>query len=142
MILSAAEILKLLSNRRLNGRNLKSVVLISSILSSNFGAKGQAIYGASKGALEGFARAMAVELAPNVRVNIICPGGIPTPIGNIIINNQELLKRSIDEGYLLGVGNTEYIANAVEFLIGEKAEWITGQVMYVDGGKTSHLLGV
>ena len=134
---SAAEILKVLINKKINSKNLGEVVFISSTL-SQIGAKGQSVYCASKAALEGFARAMAVELAPIVRVNAICPGGILTEIGELITQNEELLKNPVDESYLLGLGQPEDIANMVEFLISSKAKWITGQVFNVDGGRSAN----
>lgn len=134
---SAAEILKVLISKKINAKNLSKVVLVSSIL-SQIGAKGQSIYCASKAALEGFARAMAVEFAPNVRINVICPGGIVTNIGDFVNQNQELLKKPTDEGYLLGLGKAEDIANMAEFLIGNNSNWITGQVFNVDGGRSAN----
>ncbi len=134
---SAVEILKLLTSKKVNGKALARVVLISS-LQSRIGAKGQSVYCASKAALEGFMRAMAVELAPGVRLNVIRPGGIWTPMGDILGQNQELLAKPIDDGYLLGLGETRDIAAMVEYLLGEDAKWITGQIFTVDGGRCAH----
>ncbi len=134
---SAVEILKLLTSKKVNGKSLACVVLISSI-QSRIGAKGQSIYCASKAAMEGFMRAMAVELAPSIKLNVIRPGGIQTPMGDLLQRNQELLEKPADDGYLLGLGETEDIAAMTEFLLSENAKWITGQIFTVDGGRCAH----
>ncbi len=134
---SAVEILKLLTSKKVNGKTLTRVVLISSI-QSQIGAKGQSIYCASKAALEGFMRALAVELAPNVNLNVIRPGAIQTPMGDLLQQNQELLEKPTDDGYLLGLGEPEDIAAMTEFLLSENAKWITGQIFTVDGGRCAH----
>lgn len=135
--LSAVEILKLLTSKKINGKALVRAILISSI-QSRLGAKGQSAYCASKAALEGFMRAMAVELAPTVKLNVIRPGGIRTPMGDLLQQNQELLAKPSDDGYLLGLGEAEDIAAMAEFLMGEGAAWITGQIFTVDGGRCAH----
>lgn len=134
---SAAELVKLLTNKKINGKSLTRVVLISSI-QSRIGAKGQSVYCASKAAMEGFTRAMAVELAPNVNLNVIRPGAIQTPMGDLLQRNQELLAKPTDDGYLLGLGETEDIASMTEFLLSENAKWMTGQIFTVDGGRCAH----
>ena len=134
---SAVEILKLLTSKKINGKALVRAILISSI-QSRLGAKGQSVYCASKAALEGFMRAMAVELAPTVILNVIRPGGIRTPMGDLLQQNQELLAKPSDDGYLLGLGEAEDIAAMAEFLMGEGAAWITGQIFTVDGGRCAH----
>ncbi len=74
-IFSAALIIKVLTNRKLNNAALTTVVLISSNI-SNFGAKAFSIYGASKAGLDGLMRSLAVELAPKVRINSVLPGAV------------------------------------------------------------------
>lgn len=133
---SAVEIIKVLVNKRINKQNLTNIVLISSIY-SKYGAKGQALYSASKGAIDSFVKSMAVELAPNVRVNSILPGAIKTRLAKDVFENEDYIKK-IGEGYLLGFGKTEEIAQMAEFLLSDKSKWITGQQFIVDGGKTAH----
>ena len=134
---SAAEILKVLSSKKINKKSLQSVVFISSIY-SKLGAKGQSVYCASKGALDAFVRSMAEELAPNVRINSVLPGGIRTAMGETVFANREILAKPLDAGYLLGLGKSTNIAAMVDFLLSDKADWITGQCFTVDGGRTSH----
>ena len=132
---SAAEILKLLTSRKINGKSLKNVVIVSSI-SSKWGAKGMSLYSASKGALDSFARSMAYELAPHVRINTVLPGGIATSEAGVMAYGAEMLQDNAE--YLLGEGKGQDIADMIAFLLSEQARWITGQNFVVDGGKTSH----
>ncbi len=131
---SAVEILKLLTSKKINGRTLENVILISSIASQR-GAKGMSLYSASKGALDSFARSMAYELAPRVRVNTVLPGGIVTPGTQSMVDDMEMLKDGSNS--LLGEGTTLDIADMVAFLLSKQSRWITGQNFIVDGGRTS-----
>ena len=88
----------------------------------------------SKGAIEGLMRALAVEFAPRIRVNCVAPSLTDTPLTRNLINTDE--KRLLNEQRhpLKRIGKPADIAEAVEFLLSEKASWITGQVLHVDGG--------
>lgn len=132
-------IVQVLASRRINGDALKSVVFISSNI-SNRGSKAFAAYGASKSGLDGLMRCLAVELAPNVRVNSVLPGAVKTRMTDGIFANVELVER-MKKQYPLGLGATSNIADAVTFLLSEKASWITGQQLTVDGGATIDITG-
>jgi len=138
-IFSAALIIKVLINRKFNNASLKSSVLISSNI-SNFGAKAFSIYGASKAGLDGLMRNLAVELAPKVRINSVLPGAVRTEMTDSIFDNQETVRR-MEATYPLGLGDTNDIFEMVEFLLSEKARWITGQQFTVDGGRTINITG-
>lgn len=133
-VISAAIITKILSGKKTNKSSLKSVVYISSNI-SNMGAKAFSSYGASKAALDGLMRCLAMELAPKVRINSVLPGGVKTEMTEVMFDDEELVKR-MEDTYPLGLGYTNDIANAVEFLLSDKARWITGQQLIVDGGRT------
>ena len=132
-------IVQALASRRVNGDALKSVVFISSNI-SNRGSKAFAAYGASKSGLDGLMRCLAVELAPNVRVNSVLPGAVRTRMTEGIFANEEVVER-MKSRYPLGLGDTSRIADAVSFLLSEKAAWITGQQITVDGGATIDITG-
>ena len=127
-------IVQALASRRINGEALKNVVFVSSNI-SNRGAKAFAAYGASKSGLDGLMRCLAVELAPNVRVNSVLPGAVRTRMTEGIFANEEVVARMRAQ-YPLGLGDTSNIADAVSFLLSDKASWITGQQITVDGGAT------
>ncbi len=132
-------IVQALASRRINGDALKSVVFISSNI-SNRGSKAFAAYGASKSGVDGLMRCLAVELAPNVRVNSVLPGAVKTRMTEGVFANQEVVER-MKSKYPLGLGNASNIADAVSFLLSEKASWITGQQITVDGGATIDITG-
>jgi NAD(P)-dependent dehydrogenase (short-subunit alcohol dehydrogenase family) len=89
---------------------------------------------AAKGAIEGFAKSMAAEYAPKVRVNVIAPSLVDTPLASRLLNNDKK-RESMDERHpLKRVGTPEDIANSAVFLLSDKSTWITGQVIGVDGG--------
>lgn len=134
---SAAEIIGLLLKRSVNHHQLRNIVLVSSI-ASKFGAKGFSLYCASKGALDSLMRALAVELAPGIRVNSVLPGGVRTAMTESMFNDPQLAAR-LSADYPLGLGQPSDIAAAVEFLISEKARWITGHQLVVDGGRTANI---
>jgi NAD(P)-dependent dehydrogenase (short-subunit alcohol dehydrogenase family) len=137
--ISATLISKVLTQWKVNGNALKSIVFISSNI-SNFGAKAFSIYAASKGALDSMMRCLAVELAPKVRVNSVLPGAILTPMTESIFENKEASERMIST-YPLGLGNPDDIYQMVSFLLSDKSRWITGQQFTVDGGRTINITG-
>jgi len=113
-------------------RRRGKIINISSV-SGEKGGRGQTNYAASKGALNAFTRALAVELAPrNINVNAVAPGVIETEMSREVreragdaVTSRILLRR---------IGRPEEVANAVWFLGSRYADYITGQVLNVDGG--------
>lgn len=116
--------------KKSNQKALKNIVFISAMYSKK-AVIGNSYYASSKGALDSYMRCVAKELAPNVRVNSILPGGINTDIVNTMTEEQ---KNALEKDYPLGFGEKQDIANMVEFLFSEKSKWITGQQISVDGG--------
>lgn len=117
---------KMLKQRSGKIINMASVVGI-------MGNAGQVNYAASKAAVIGMTKTIAKEFAPrNIQVNAIAPGFIQTAMTDKIPEEaREKLISSIPLGKL---GQPEDIANAVSFLASDKADYITGQVLVVDGG--------
>lgn len=135
--ISAFCILKVITNKTLNSANLNSVVFISSIISNN-GSKATSHYAASKSALDGLMRNLAVEFAPGIRFNSVLPGALLTKSTKEILENPEI-KLRMESNYPLPNGNTLDIANMVKFLLSDKASWITGQQFVVDGGRSINI---
>lgn len=138
-IVSAALLMKNLVSKKFNNRALKSAVFVSSNI-SNFGAKAFSVYSSAKSGLDGLMRSLAVELAPHIRVNSVLPGGVRTRMTEQIYEDEELIQR-MALSYPLGMGDVTEISDAIEFLLSEKARWITGQQLTVDGGRTINVTG-
>lgn len=98
--------------------------------------KGYPLYCAAKGALLTLTRALAVELAPHIRVNAVAPGSILWPNNPAFseAQRQEIIRHTL----LQRQGEPEDVASAVRFLLFE-ANYMTGQVLNIDGGRTAHL---
>lgn len=108
------------------------IINISSV-SGEKGGRGQTNYAASKGALNAFTRALAVELAPRgIRVNAIAPGVIETELSRAV--REEAGDQALSRILLRRFGRPEEVAHAVWFLASQYADYITGQILHVDGG--------
>ena len=114
-----------------------SLITISSQMAL-VGGVDRAVYAATKHAVEGFTKSMAIEWGPqNIRVNTICPTFILTPLTAPTFNRPER-RRWIEEKIKLGrVGRVEDIMGAVRFLASDAAALITGSALVVDGGWTA-----
>lgn len=127
------EIIRPLVQKKINKGALRGVVFISSI-NSHLGAKGYYAYAASKGALNAYTLSLAVELAPTTRVNAVLPSIIGTEMNKALFNNPDFVA-SMQATHPLGLGEAEDVTTVVEFLISDRARWITGQEIVVDGGR-------
>jgi 3-oxoacyl-[acyl-carrier protein] reductase len=113
-------------------RHPKSYVVFISSIWGETGAAMETVYSAVKGAQLSFVKAYAKEMAASgTRVNAISPGFIQTRM-NQEFDEEEL--RQIEEEIPLGLGHPQDIADAVDFLTGGKADYITGQNIAVNGG--------
>jgi len=133
-VFSALEIIKPLMQKKTNQGALRSITFISSV-ATRVGAAGYSAYAASKGAVNGISLSLAVELAPTVRVNSILPGIVGTEMNTEHFSKPEFVE-SVRATHPLGLGQADDVADAVEFLASDKARWITGQELVVDGGRT------
>ena len=108
------------------------IVNISSVAGEK-GGRGQTNYAASKGAINAFTRALAVELAPRgITVNAVAPGVIETEMSRDVRERagDAVLSRIL----LRRIGRPEDVAYAVWFLASRYADYITGEILHVDGG--------
>lgn len=114
-----------------------AVLNIASILGL-VGARSCSAYTASKGALISLTRSMALDYAPELRVNCICPGAVDTEmLQSYLLRSGDPSaerERILGEIPLQRLGVPEDIAGAAEFLVSDDASWITGAVLVVDGG--------
>lgn len=120
------------ASKRMVSRRRGAIVNMSSVAATRPG-RGQSNYAASKGAVEAFTKALAVELAPRgIRVNAVAPGVIATDMTEEIRNlaPEELNKRIL----LKRIGSVREVAAVVGFLCSDEASYVTAQVWNVDGG--------
>jgi NAD(P)-dependent dehydrogenase (short-subunit alcohol dehydrogenase family) len=115
---------------------MSSVVFVSSIAGNYIADKGNGAYAASKAALNGISKVIAVELAPQkIRVNCVCPGMVRTPMtaNELASVTQEQLVLN-EKLYPLGYGEPSDVAGAILFLLSDLSKWITGTSLIIDGG--------
>ncbi len=111
-----------------------SSIVFFSTVAVNPGMAFHTSIGAAKGAVEGMARSMAAEFAPNIRVNVVAPSLTDTPLAEKLMGSEDRREASKKRHILGRLGRPEDIANMAVYLLSEKAGWITGQVIGVDGG--------
>ena len=112
-----------------------SIVFTSSMSGVFAGLAGGSLYGATKAALAGYTKALAIELAPRgIRVNTIHPGMIETPLTKGTALSQDVLDEDA-KNYPLGrYGKPEEVAYAVVYLLSDATAWMTGTQLLLDGG--------
>ncbi|MEU6644066.1 SDR family NAD(P)-dependent oxidoreductase [Saccharomonospora sp. NPDC046836] len=120
----------------INAGNGGAIVNMSSITAAQ-GSPGMAAYSASKGAVSALTRSMAVALAEHgIRVNAVAPGTITTEaVAEIYSRETELRRQVLSRTPLRRLGEPAEVASVVAFLASDDASYITGQVIYPDGGR-------
>ena len=93
-------------------------------------------YVTSKAGMNGLTKALALRLGPYITVNAICPGYIKTEM--VVHDDSEIERKIIEETALRRVGTTEEVAAAAVFLASSEAEFITGELLIVAGGRGMH----
>lgn len=95
----------------------------------------------AKGAVEGLTRALAAELAPSIRVNCVAPSLTDTPLAEKLLRNEKQREGAEQRHPLKAIGEAKDIAHMAHFLISDKARWMSGQIIGVDGGMSSLATG-
>lgn len=112
-----------------------SIVFTSSMSGVFCGFVGGSLYGATKAALAGYAKALAVELAPRgIRVNTVHPGMIETPLTKNTSLSQDVLDEDAKTYPLGRYGKPEEVAAAMVYLLSDATVWMTGTQLLIDGG--------
>ena len=113
-----------------------SVVLFSTVAVDQ-GFANHTVIASAKGGVVGLMRSLAAELAPDVRVNAIAPSLTRTNIARPLTSNEQMAKGIAAMHAIPRLGEPEDIAAMAAFLLGPDSGWITGQVIGVDGGRST-----
>jgi NAD(P)-dependent dehydrogenase (short-subunit alcohol dehydrogenase family) len=124
--------------RRLLAVQKPGSIINTSSQMGHVGAAGRSVYNASKFAVEGFSKAMAIELGPHgIRVNTICPTFIETPMTRPFLADENFMKSVVSKIKLGRLGQVEDVMGAVLFLASDASALMTGSSLLVDGGWTA-----
>ena len=133
-LISATEIIRKASDSL--KQNKGSIVLFSTVAVRR-GFTNHSIVASAKGAIEGLTVSLAAEFAPNIRVNCIAPSITKSKIANFILKNEKMADSIAKMHPLKRIGEGSDSASVANFLLSDKSQWITGQIIGVDGGRSS-----
>ena len=127
------------AQRHMVERRYGKVVLLSS--SSALGNRGQTNYSSAKAGLQGMARTLAIELGRfNINVNAVAPGFVSTAMTRetaerVGVEFEDFEKAAIERIPLGRAGTPDDVANVIAFLVSDESSYVSGQVLYVNGGR-------
>ena len=124
---------------QLTASSQSSIVLFSTVAVA-MGMPFHTSVAASKGAIEGFAKALAAEYAPKIRVNVVAPSLTNTPLADKFLNNETKQEKAAERHPLKRFGQAEDLAQMALFLLSDKSSWMSGQILHVDGGMSTLLV--
>jgi NAD(P)-dependent dehydrogenase (short-subunit alcohol dehydrogenase family) len=124
--------------KQLLARGLAGSIINMSSQMGHVGGARRSLYCASKWAMEGFTRAMAIELAPSgIRVNTLCPTFIDTPMTKPFFKNPDFKSEVLSKIKIGRLGTVEDLMGAIVFLASDASSMVTGSSLMVDGGWTA-----
>ena len=127
------QLMQLVTRLMMRQPNGGAIVNMSSMAAFD-GVEGETVYGATKAALASMSKSLAKELGRfKIRVNCIAPGVTETPL--ISGMSESVLDKDRESTYLRRLGKPEDVANVAAFLLSDDAQYVTGQVIRVDGGR-------
>ena len=135
-VMGAVKALKKVINNLKEG-NGGSVVFVSSV-AANLGLPYHASIAASKSALEGLAKSLASEYASSkVSFNVVAPSITNTPMAANLLKTERQIEANEERNPMKQIGSPEQIAKSINFLLDAHQNWMTGQVIAVDGGMSN-----
>jgi NAD(P)-dependent dehydrogenase (short-subunit alcohol dehydrogenase family) len=133
-LISATEIIRRASDSlKLN----KGSIVLFSTVAVRRGFTNHSIVASAKGALEGLTVSLAAEFAPNIRVNCIAPSLTKSKISNFLLKNEKMAESIAKMHPLKRLGEGSDSSSVANFLLSDNSSWITGQILGVDGGRSS-----
>ena len=124
---------QLISNLKKN----KGSILLFSTIAVQQGFPNHTIISSSKGAIEGLTLSLAAELSPDIRVNCIAPSLTESNLSKNILSNENI-KKAIEKMHPIPkLGEAKDYSKLAAFLIGRDNKWVTGQIIHVDGGRST-----
>ena len=133
-LVSATEIIRRSSDSL--KQNKGSIVLFSTVAVRR-GFTNHSIVASAKGALEGLTVSLAAEFAPNIRVNCIAPSLTKSKISSFLLKNEKIAESIAKMHPLKRLGEGHDSSSVANFLLSDSSSWITGQILGVDGGRSS-----
>jgi len=133
-LISAVEIIRKATDSL--KQNKGSIVLFSTVAVRK-GFTNHSIVSSAKGAVEGLTVSLAAELAPNIRVNCIAPSLTKSKISNFILKNEKMADSIAKMHPLKRLGEGSDSSSVANFLLSDNSSWITGQILGVDGGRST-----
>ena len=133
-LISATEAIKALADNL--KKNKGSIVLFSTVAIKQ-GFPNHAIVASAKGAVEGLTVSLAAEFAPNIRVNCIAPSLTNSKISEFLLKNEKVAEGIAKMHPLKRIGDGSHSSSMAKFLLSNESSWITGQIIGVDGGRSS-----
>ena len=136
--ISTFNVAQLCTLKMLEMKNRKKIGGSIINMSSQMGHVGgpiRSVYNMTKAGLEGLTKGMAIDLAKsNIRVNTVCPTFVVTPMTKKFLKNKQFRNETINKIPLGKFAEVSDVATAVAFLASEKADYITGEIIDVNGG--------
>ena len=133
-LISAVEVIRRASESL--KQNKGSIVLFSTVAVRR-GFTNHSIVSSAKGAIEGLTVSLAAEFAPNIRVNCIAPSLTKSKISDFLLKNEKMADSIAKMHPLKRLGEGSDSSSVANFLLSDNSSWITGQIMGVDGGRSS-----
>jgi len=118
-------------------KNNKGSIVLFSTVAAKKGFANHSIISSAKAGVEGLTVALAAELAPEIRINCIAPSLTKSKIASSVIKNSSMEESIAKMHPLKRIGEGVDSANLAHFLLTSKSSWITGQIIAVDGGRSS-----
>ena len=136
-VLNLVAVTEIMRTFQENLKNNKGSVVLFSTVAAKKGFPNHSIISSAKAAVEGLTVALASELAPNIRVNCIAPSLTKSKIANSVIKNSSIEESIAKMHPLKRIGEGSDAASLSKFLLSKDSSWVTGQVIGVDGGRST-----